>query len=63
MKIRDLRNKLPKGVIVRRAGRKIEVRGDGLGYSFDGRDNSRTESQMAEYIRSKMPVGTIKPGQ
>lgn len=60
MRIKDLRNKLP-GAIVRRNGRKIEVRADGLGYNFDARDKSRTASEMAEHIRSKLPVAVVMP--
>lgn len=60
MKIKDLRNKLP-GVDVRREGRKVVFRGQGLTYSVDGRDKSRSESQLAETIRSKIPVAAILP--
>jgi len=62
MNIRNLRNKLP-GVTIRRNGRKIEVRAAGLGYDFDGRDKSRSESEMAAHIRSKIPVAAIMPPQ
>jgi hypothetical protein len=61
MQLRKLKKHLP-GCEVTKNGRKIEVRASGLGYIIDNSTRDRrSEADMAEHIRSKIPAATILP--
>lgn len=58
MDVRRIRKQLP-GATVTRNGRKISVRQNGLGYTFDS--SSGSEKQMSDYLRSKIPTAVLLP--